>query len=200
MADAYEESTRPPGPAARDILDWMQRHAARLRDLLAEEAEGADDLSPAGPAAIRGHLRFAAEALAAAVPPQVAPAVRTLAADLPVLIGEEEVEGELARVADAAAHEATLRFGEAARDDPALQPHLARRTRIEAWTRAFLRALDDALPPGMAVADAALAWMAANQPRLARTIVAMDRRAKQGEMARGGADAIASVTAVNRIG
>lgn len=200
MADWQQVDTRPLGPEARELLAWMQEHAARLRRLLEEEAEGADDLSPAGAPAIRAHLRFVAEALASALPPEVAPAVRTLAADLPVRLGEEEVEAEMHAVQAAVVSEAAIQFGASAGDDPSLQPHLDRTVRIEAWGRAFLRALDDALPPDMALADRAIAWMADNQVRLANTIFAMDRRAKQGEVARGGADAIASADSVNRIG
>jgi hypothetical protein len=42
--------------------------------------------------------------------------------------------------------------------------------------------------------------MTENQVKLANVIFAMDRRAKQAEVARGGPDAIASADAVNRIG
>jgi hypothetical protein len=42
--------------------------------------------------------------------------------------------------------------------------------------------------------------MAGHQDQLADTIFAMDRRAKQAELDRGGPDAIASAEVVNRIG
>jgi len=77
---------------------------------------------------------------------------------------------------------------------------LDRRVRVAAWTRVFLAALDEARAPAPPAAPAALEWMAAHQTQLADTIFAMDRRAKEGEMARGGADAVASPEVVNRIG
>ena len=52
-------------PTARGLLAWMQAGGPRLRALMAEEAATAEDLSPAGDAAVRAHLRFLAEALAA---------------------------------------------------------------------------------------------------------------------------------------
>jgi hypothetical protein len=75
-----------------------------------------------------------------------------------------------------------------------------RRMRIAAWTRVFLDALDEARPGQEPAAPAVLAWMGERQALLADTIFAMDRRAKEAEMARGGADAIASPEDVNRIG
>ena len=54
--------------------------------------------------------------------------------------------------------------------------------------------------PSTPAAPAALEWMAAHQAQLADTIFAMDRRAKQAELDRGGPDAIASPEVVNRIG
>ncbi len=42
--------------------------------------------------------------------------------------------------------------------------------------------------------------MGERQTQLADTIFAMDRRAKEGEIARGGPDAVASPEVVNRIG
>ena len=42
--------------------------------------------------------------------------------------------------------------------------------------------------------------MGERQTQLADTIFAMDRRAKEGEMARGGPDAVANPEVVNRIG
>ncbi len=75
-----------------------------------------------------------------------------------------------------------------------------RRVRIAAWTRVFLDALDDVRAPEPPVAGGVLAWMGERQTQLADTIFAMDRRAKEGEIARGGPDAVASPEVVNRIG
>lgn len=193
-------ATRAGHPLAQALLGWMQLNPDRLRALLAEEAAGAEDLSPAGDPAIRAHLRFVAEALAHGATGDLAPALEELARTLDERLTEDAVEEEMERVGEAAAVEAGFQFGPAAGEDPALRPHLERTVRIEAWTRAFLRALDEALPPARAVADAAIAWMADNQRRLADMIFAMDRRAKEAERARGGPDAIASAEAVNRIG
>jgi hypothetical protein len=74
-----------------------------------------------------------------------------------------------------------------------------RRIRIAAWTRVFLEELDSARG-GDPVAPAVLAWMVDRQTQLADTIFAMDRRAKQAELERGGPDAIADPGVVNRIG
>jgi len=65
VADWQQIDPRPTAPAAQALLGWMQLNAPRLREILEEEAEFADDLSPAGDAAVRAHLRFVAEALAA---------------------------------------------------------------------------------------------------------------------------------------
>jgi hypothetical protein len=75
-----------------------------------------------------------------------------------------------------------------------------RRLRIGAWTRVFLAELDAARAPAPPVADQVLAWMGERQTQLADTIFAMDRRAKEAELARGGPDAIADAAVVNRIG
>lgn len=178
----------------------MQLNGVRLRAILAEEAERSDDLSPAGDAAILAHLRFVAEALAANAAGDTEPGLANLARELPDRLTEESVMLELDRVGDATAADVTAQFGEAAPDDPALTPHMERTVRIVAWTRAFLRALDAALPADRMVADAAIAWMDDNQRSLADTIFAMDRRAKQAERERGGPDAIANQEVVNRIG
>lgn len=200
MADWQQVDTRPAAPVARALLGWMQLHAARLRELLAEEAEDAEDLSPTGDAAIRAHLRFVAETLAANAAGDTRGALEEFARELPHRLTAEAVEDETERVGHAMAIEAKLQFGDSAGEDPELQPHLDRTVRIEAWSRAFLRMLDEALPPGRAVADDTIAWMTENQVKLANVIFAMDRRAKQAEVARGGPDAIASADAVNRIG
>jgi hypothetical protein len=195
-------ATRATHPAAQGVLAWMQAHPARLRELLDEEARGADDLTPAGDPAVRGHLRFVAEALAATGAPAAAPALESFARDLPGLLAEREehVEDEMRRVGEAHAFEAGLQFGQGAGEDPGMRAVLDRRVRDAAWTRVFIAALDEARAPAAPAAPAVLDWMAAHQDRLADTIFAMDRRAKQAERERGGPDAIASPEAVNRIG
>jgi hypothetical protein len=191
-----------PHPAVRGLLVWMQANTPRLRALMGEEAADADDLSPAGDAAVRAQLRFVAEALAANAGPGQAADLEDFAAELPARL--EAAEGRVAeveeRMADAAAFEAERQFGESARDDPSLAALLERRFRLNAWMRLFLEALDDARPGRAPVTPAATAWMTAHQDHLADTIFGIDRAAKRAELARGGPDAIASPEVVNRIG
>ncbi len=184
------------------MLAWMQAHPARVRDLLDEEAAAAEDLGPAGDPAVRAHLRFVGEALAATAAPAAAPGLEAFARDLPRLLAEREdrVDEEMKRVGEAHAFEAGLQFGADAGEDPSMRAVLDRRVRVAAWTRVFLAALDEARAPAAPAAPAALEWMAAHQTQLADTIFAMDRRAKQAELDRGGPDAIASPEVVNRIG
>ncbi|MBJ7454543.1 MAG: hypothetical protein JHC74_00650 [Thermoleophilia bacterium] len=191
-----------PHPTARGLLVWMQTNPERLRALLDAEAGGSDDLSPAGDPAVRAHLRFVAEALAAHAAPAAAPALEVFAATLPAEFAarEHRLADELARIAEATALELDLQFGDEVADDPGIRAMIDRRMRIAAWTRVFLDALDDARPGRPPVREGALAWMGERQTQLADTIFAMDRRAKEAEMARGGPDAVANPEVVNRIG
>jgi hypothetical protein len=187
---------------ARGLLAWMQANNPRLVALMGEEAAGAADLSPAGDAAVRAHLRFVAEALAANAGPGQAEELTAFAAELPQRLeaAEPRVAGLEERMADAAAFEADRQFGAGAGDDPSLAAVLERRLRITAWLRLFLEALDAARPGRPAVAPVAAEWMAAHQDHLADVIFGVDRAAKRAELARGGPDAIASPEVVNRIG
>jgi hypothetical protein len=199
VADWQQIDPRPTAPVAQALLGWMQINGSRLHQLLAEEAVGADDLSPAGDAAILAHLRFVAELLSANAVGGTLDDLVAFSIEMPDRL-PELVDGETDRVANAMAVEAGIQFGDSAGEDPGLQPHLDRTVRIEAWTRAFLRLLDEYLPADRAVADDAIAWMRDNQTKLANVIFAMDRKAKQAEIARGGAHAIASPEVVNQIG
>lgn len=191
-----------PHPAARGLLVWMQSHPERLRELLDREAQGEDDLGPAGDPAVRAHLGFIAEALAATAAPAAAPALEAFAARLPAMLREREgdVDAQMRTVGEVHAFEVDLQFGAEAQDDPGMRAMLDRRVRIAAWTRVFLDGLDRARAGAEPAAPRVLAWMGERQTRLADTIFAMDRRAKQGEMERGGPDAVASPEVVNRIG
>jgi hypothetical protein len=191
-----------PHPTARGLLVWMQTHPERLRALLDREADGQEDLAPAGDPAVRAHLAFAAEALAANAAPATADALERFAAGLPALLAarEDRVDEEIRLGGEAVAFELELQFGGETADDPAVRAMVDRRLRIGAWTRVFLAELDAARAPAAPVAAAALAWMGERQTQLADTIFAMDRRAKEGELARGGPDAIADAGVVNRIG
>jgi hypothetical protein len=195
-------TTRATHPAAQGMLGWMQANPARLRELLDDEAAGAEDLAPAGDPAVRAHLRFVSEALAATAAPASAAALAGFARDLPGLLAarEDRVDEEIRRVGEAHAFEAEVQFGEGSGEDPAMRGLLDRRVRIAAWARVFLAALDEARAPAAPAAPAVLEWMAGEQDQLADTIFAMDRRAKQAELDRGGPDAIASAEVVNRIG
>lgn len=195
-------STRAVHPVAQGLLGWMQANPQRLRTLLDEEATGSEDLGPAGDPAVRAHLRFVAEGLAAVAAPAGRAALEGFAAGLPALLAEREaqVDEEMRRVGEAHAFEVDLQFGEEAAEDPSVHAMVDRRVRIAAWTRVFLDGLDAARAPAAPVAAATLEWMAARQTLLADTIFAMDRRAKEREIARGGPDAVASPEVVNRIG
>jgi hypothetical protein len=195
-------TTRATHPAAQGMLGWMQANPARLRELLDDEAAGSEDLAPAGDPAVRAHLRFVSEALAATAAPASAAALAGFARDLPGLLAarEDRVDEEIRRVGEAHAFEAEVQFGEGSGEDPAMRGLLDRRVRIAAWARVFLAALDEARAPAAPAAPAVLEWMAGEQDQLADTIFAMDRRAKQAELDRGGPDAIASAEVVNRIG
>jgi hypothetical protein len=86
-----------------------------------------------------------------------------------------------------------------ANNDPSVREVTQRRLGVQAWTRVFLRRLGEAVGDD-AVAGAALEWMSDRQDDLANLIFAMDRRAKEGEIARRGPDAVDDPDVVNRIG
>ena len=151
---------------------------------------------------MRAHLRLVAEALAAVSAPAARERLEAFATGLPALLEASEPRrgDELRRVGEATDFELGLQFGEGASEDPGVRSMVDRRVRIAAWTRVFLDSLDEARRPAAPVAGAVLEWMGDRQAQLADTIFAMDRRAKEGEMARGGPDAVASPEVVNRIG
>ncbi len=195
-------------PAARAVLASMQADGTRLRVLIDEELEAAggadapaDELTPAGDPAIRAHLRFLAEALAATAAPGESGMAR-LAEGLPSALADAEgarLAAEIERVGDATAFELELQFGGEVVDDASLHAVADRRIRIAAWTRVFLDELD-AARHGPPIAGATLAWMGERQVKLADTIFSMDRRAKQAEIARSGPRAVDDPDTVNRIG
>jgi len=84
----------------------MQTNPARLRGLLDEEAAGAaDDLSPAGDAAIRAHQRFVAEAIAANAAPATREAADEFARELPDHLGDGARADEELVIAGAMLHD-----------------------------------------------------------------------------------------------
>lgn len=103
-------------------------------------------------------------------------------------------------LADAAAHELDLQFGHGqANNDPSVREVARRGLRVQAWTRVFLHRLGEAVGH-RGLSAATLEWMGARQDDLAALIFAMDRRAKEGEIARRGAEAVNDPDVVNRIG
>ena len=179
----------------------MQQNGSRLRVLLDDEGDGAHDLSPAGEAAIRAHLRLVSEALAATAGPARREGLEDLAVALPDRFDDEAgLDGELELLEDAAAHELNLQFGaERAGSDPMLRETIERRLRVQAWSRFFLRLVEEAADDD-SFADAALTWMGDHQTQLAETIFSMDRRAKEAEIARSGPQAVDDPALVNQIG
>ena len=196
-------STRASHPAAQGLLGWIQANSDRLRELLDEEAAGSDDLAPAGDPSVRAHLRLVAEALAACAAPASRERLEAFSAELPALL--EACGPRLDDEPAAGGRGHGLRAGPAVRGRRVRRPQRADDGRPAAcgsppgrassWT-----ALDEARLPADPVAGAVLAWMGDRQAQLADTIFAMDRRAKEGEMARGGPDAVANPEVVNRIG
>jgi len=186
---------------SRPLLDWMQSHPERLRALLAEEAEGADDVAPVSDAAIRAHLRFVAEALADHADGEHRDELRAFARRLATEdVDAGRLEEAIDLVGAATAHELRLQFGSSAAKDEALGAMAARRVRIAAWHRVFVDELAEALGDDVFDAEATHSWMSANQVVLADTIFAMDRKAKQREIDLGGPDAVGSAAVANRIG
>lgn len=195
-------SSPAPHPSARGLLLWMQTHPEALRAHLAREAGRGGDLAPAGDGAVRAQLAFVAQALAANAAPGAEAALERFAAGVPDLLPAraERMEDERERLERATAVELDLQFGDEAAEDPSIHAMVERRIRIGAWTRVFLAALDEVRADRPPIAGPVIEWMAANQDRLADTIFAMDRRAKELEIDRGGADAVAVAETVNRIG
>jgi hypothetical protein len=184
--------TSAPGQAlARELLAWMGAHGARLRTLLAEEAERdpETDLSPAGEPAIRAYRRLVAEALAAGRDPEVAAAAARLGERLPILAEERrgELDEDIAAGGEALAFEVGLQLGAGADADPSTRGMVERRARVMAWLRFFLARLDDELAPaGREVAAPALAWMGANQSLLSVLNHRTGHRVRQRDAEHGG--------------
>ena len=178
----------------------MQHQGGRLHELLDDEASRADDHSPVSDAAIRAHLRFIAEALAASAAPAARDSLDRFASGLNERIDAnlDRLDEQLAKVGNAAAFEVELQFGESGNEDPLVRKVIERRMRINAWHRFFLSLLDDAV--GADHTAASIAWFAGNQVRLGDLIFATDRAAKQAIAAREGQEALGDSDRVNLIG
>src|SRR3974390_3250788 len=165
-----------PHPTARGLLVWMQAHHGRLLELIDEEAIGSDDRSPAGDAAIRAHLRFIAEALAANAGPGQSAELEEFAehVDRRMQDAAASMGDVLEHLEDATAFEAESQFGDAVADDQAFVAVLERRLRVDAAIQTFLEALARARPDRAPIRQPTLDWWKANARRLAHTIFALD--------------------------
>ncbi len=188
-------------PAARGVLDWMVENRVRQLELISEQYAASDDTSPSGDAAVRAHLLFVAEALAATAPDDH-PELGVFADTLPDRL--DDAQDALAEhheaLAAAANFEANLQFGDEAKSDPSLAAMLGRRIRIGAWMRLFVEALDQVQPDRRPISHDVAEWMAARQRRLAGMVFAMDKKAKLAEIARAGKGSINDPAVVNHLG
>ncbi len=168
-----------PHPTARGLLVWMQTHHARLLELVDEESAGTDDISPAGDAAIRAHLRFVAEALAANAGPGQAAELEDFAEHLDqrMDVAAASMGDVLEQLEDATAFEAESQFGDGVAADEAFVGVLERRLRVDAAIQTFLEALDQARPGSRAdpPADACLVE-GERPPACAHDLLAGSRR------------------------
>jgi len=189
-------------PTAQGLLVWMQTHHGRLLELVDEESAETGDTSPAGDPAIRAHLRFLAEALAANAGPGQAAELEDFAAHLDERMhaAAASIGDVLEQLEDATAFEAESQFGAAVADDEAFVGVLERRLRVDAAIQTFLEAFDQARPDRAPIRQPTLAWWKANSRRLAHTIFSLDRGAKQALLDRGDDDAVANPEVVNQLG
>ena len=192
---------------ARAAADWMRAHPERREELLREQ--GADAASPAGDAAIAANLRFLAEALAEVAEAPLDEVLVRFAANLPASLPAraDHLQDALVRQDELSVEEAKRQFGPSVSDDPEFRATLARRARLAAWGEVFVACLADHLDeegPFAELAprleDAVAHWMAARQDALASAIFAIDKRAKQAAIARGGPHAVDDPETVNSIG
>lgn len=185
--------------AARPVLVWMSENRGRLADLVTEEIGADGDASPEADGSIRAHLRFVAEGLGATAGSDE-PGLADYAAAVDTHLDRDRFAEYAAETGEAHAFVATSQFGEDAGEDPVNREVIDRRVRINAWIRLFLDTLDEARSPAEPWAPGVNAWMHQEQDRLANTIFAMDRRAKQVEIDRGNTQAIDDQETANLIG
>lgn len=193
----------PIHPNARAVLAWMGQRMLRLQELVAEELARPgeeQDHSPASDAAIRAHLRFVAEGIAAHASPARVDALEAFASEVGDAMSADvdALEAELTPVGEATVFELEKQFGSGISEDEQMHATAGRRVRLAGWTNLFLARLDDALDAS--VKAPALEWMGERQGHLANTIFAMDRRAKELEIERTGPDAVDDVDVANRLG
>ena len=111
------------------VFSWMQANPARLRELLREEDPLDAEESPAADAAVRAHMRFAAEGLMAGIAPGLADRVDGMADALDLWFEDDrevfERQIELGR--GAIALEEHLLYGADGETEPAIHAALERR-------------------------------------------------------------------------
>jgi hypothetical protein len=180
------------GPVdAAEVLGWMRRNGARLRELVSEEGEDDGDDSLAGDPAIRAHLRFAASALEATAAEPVRTDIAGLSDDLHDWFEEARplYEEHVATGAGAIALEEHLQFGASPGSDPSLDEALGRAVRIGGWIRLFLLALEGRLGPAAdGLGPEVLAAMGERRRDLSRLILQLDRAARGAAAERGVGD------------
>jgi hypothetical protein len=166
------------GPLDPDaVLQWMRTHPDRLHELLAEEDPGGEDDAPASDAAVRAHLRLAAEGMVHGADPQLAGVLDGMANALDEWFAHDRelFDHQIALGDGAIALEEHLLYQEGAEANPAIHDALERRVRLATWNRLFLRCIEHRLGPGHdGFADEALEWIAARGRDLATMIMQMD--------------------------
>jgi len=157
----------------------MQAHPGRLRELLREEDPDDLEQSPAADAAVRAHLRLAAEGLMAGIDAELADRVDGMADDLDEWFRDDhelfERQIELGR--GAIALEEHLLYGASGETEPEIHAALERRVRLGTWNRLFLRCLEARLGPGYdGLTETALEWSKEHERDLAASILQMHHR------------------------
>lgn len=164
---------------AAAVLAWMQAHPGRLRELLREEDPDDLEQSPAADAAVRAHLRLAAEGLMAGIDAELADRVDGMADDLDEWFRDDhelfERQIELGR--GAIALEEHLLYGASGETEPEIHAALERRVRLGTWNRLFLRCLEARLGPEYdGLTETALEWSKEHERDLAASILQMHHR------------------------
>ena len=171
-------SDQAKGPLDPDaVLHWMRTHPDRLHELLAEEDPAGEDDAPASDAAVRAHLRLAAEGMVHGANPGLAAALDGMADTLDEWFAHDRdlFDHQIALGEGAIALEEHLLYKGDAEANPAIHEALERRVRLATWNRLFLRCIEQRLGPGHdGFADEALDWIAARGRDLATMILQMD--------------------------
>ena len=156
----------------------MRAHPERLHALLTEEDPDGTDDAPASDAAVRAHLRLAAEGMVHGAEPALADMLDGMADDLDQWFEDDRelFEHQIALGEGAIALEEHLLYQGDAEANPAIHDALERRVRLATWNRLFLRCVEHRLGPEYdGFADEALAWIAGRGRDLAAMIMQMDR-------------------------